>query len=244
VKFLLNLLAGKKKSDFDWNAYHFHYEGELKDIEKEYTLILKNEDYVSKEGRILFKNKKTKPFLYHHRILLETISKLSPSSVLEVGCGWGDHLYNLSVLCPNLQLFGIDISKKQIENLKKRHPTLNARFDVVDITQSDIQIPECDLVFTNAVIMHIKEKTQYLTALTNLFKIAKRQIVLKENWKSHNFLKDIMNLHSNNTIPWNEIFYYYNESDEKERPGVMIISTAKLDFPNLSNYSFLLNHQL
>jgi len=54
VKFLLNLLAGKKKSDFDWNAYHFHYEGELKDVEKEYTLILKNEDYVSKEGRIIF----------------------------------------------------------------------------------------------------------------------------------------------------------------------------------------------
>jgi len=238
-KFLLSLLKGNKLTDFDWTAYHFHYEEELKEMEKNYTLILENEDVIYTDGKIFLKNKKIKPLLRHHKFLLETILQLTPSTILEVGCGWGDHLHNLSILNPNLELFGIEISNKQVENLKKRHPDLKVNLEIVDITCPNYQISKCDIVYTNAVLMHTKDYEKHLTALTNLFKIAKNQIVLKENWKSHNFLDDVKKLYADKKIPWDEIFYYV-KSDEKVSTRIMIISSKKLDLPNLSNHSQLL----
>jgi trans-aconitate methyltransferase len=161
--------------------------------------------------------------------------------VLEIGCGWGDHLHNLHILSPKINLHGIDISEEQIRNLKKRHPKLIAKLSVIDITQPNCEIPKCDLVYSNAVLLHIKDELKFISALTNFFKASNDVVILKENWESHNFFEDIKKLFEEKSIPWKKIFFYYAELNEKSNIKIMIASKSKLNFPDLTDYKLLQN---
>ena len=125
------------------------------------------------------------PLHPNHRLLYETILQLNPRSLEEIGCGCGDHLYNLGVLSPEINLSGIELSAAQIKFFKKRHPNLRANISQYDSTLLlGGNNQSFDIAFTQAVIMHIKTADKHLIALQNLFKLASKQVVLMENWKT------------------------------------------------------------
>ena len=175
----------------------------------------------------------------NHRLLYETIIQLNPESIFEMGCGNGMHLANLQLLLPNVASRGIDRSQEQINFLRESFPELKADIKIADAT---IDFPSdwlnsADLPFTQAVIMHIHTKNSHLVALTNLFNVSKKYVILMERWKNHNFIEDIKSLQKNKLIKWKDIYFYYREMKETGKPHLMICSKTPLEYPQLEDYS-------
>lgn len=230
--------ATTNNDDFDWRWYHHHYQAELSEIKKVHTQVLSPGDYTFSNGMLTHQSSAL-PLHPNHRLLYETILQLGPSSILEVGCG-GDHLYNLSVLAPNIDLYGRDLSNEQLSFLWRRHPELKADVGQIDITLPFSPLYPCvELCFTQAVIMHIHTGNGHLVGLSNLFKIS-NTVVLIENWRSHNFMDTIQQLFEKKMIPWDNLFFYYRISPELNKPHIMIVSAEQLPYEPLTKYDILL----
>lgn len=222
---------------FNWSLYSLHYKGELIEAKKSYTMDLKPGDYIFINSELTKNNDKIKPLYSNHRFLYETILQLNPDSVFEMGCGNGMHLNNLRVLNPGLKLSGIDLLEKQIQLLQKNYPNLRATVKQANATLPfSGKLPPADVAFTQAVIMHIHTDKLHLMALENLFKMAKKYVILMEGAKSHQFMEDIKELHSKKLIDWEKIYFYYRIDKETNRPTSIICSNETLDYPILTDY--------
>ena len=198
-------------------------------------------DYQFEGGRLRRLSNRL-PLHPNHKLLYETVLDLAPQTVIEFGCGGGDHLFNLSILAPDISLYGRDLSDNQLKFLRQRHPALQADLQQLDVTQL-LQTGglAVDVAYTQAVIMHIKTGESHIAALTNLFKISKKQVVLMENWTTHPFLEDIKRLEQEKKLPWANVHYYYRRSsDQGEKTTIMIISAVPLGYEPLIDYGTLL----
>jgi len=224
-----NVLTGRKVTDdFDWDLYTQHYKGELKQVEEIESTIINPGDYQFENGT-LRKMTNTKPLHLNHHLLYETILQLQPNSVLEVGCGGGDHLHNLQVLSPDLTIFGEDLSNKQLDLLHQRHPDLRAKVQQHDITSPTLAPwPPVDLVFTQAVVMHIKTGDNHRTALKNIFHIAQKYVLLMENWRDHDFVKDILDLSARGELGWPKLYLSSRPYTGTDKPYLIVASREPL----------------
>ena len=233
-----------KKDTFNWTLYNLHYKGELKESSKILTQSLKSGDYQFRNSILTKTNEKMKPLHPNHRFLYETILQLNPSSIFEMGCGNGMHLHNLQILLPSALLSGIDLSNKQIKFLRQSYPDLKAEIKQADATipfPPDF-LPQADLAFTQAVIMHIHTGDLHLIALENLFKMAKKYVLLFESAKNHNFMDDIKFLKESGRIGWDKLFFHYRINEEIKTPASIICSREQLNYPVLNNYNIYFNN--
>ena len=92
--------------------------------------------------------------------------------------------------------------------------------------------PKADLVYSQAVIMHIHTAVSHLVALSNMFSCAKKHVLLVENNQCHNFVGDIMALRSGGHLPWQNMQLHIFE-----RHGVrgILASNQTLSLPVLSS---------
>ena len=226
--------------DFDWQRYHCHYQAELAMVKKVHTQVLSSGDYVFSGGALSMQGNFL-PLHPNHRLLYETILQLNPESVLELGCGGGDHLHNISLLVKNAKLYGVDLSDEQLAFLGERHPNLNAVINQYDCTLPfPSTFPHVDIAYTHAVIMHIQTGNGHMIALSNLFRVAGKQVVLIENWRKHEFMEDIKKLHALKVIPWEELYFYYRDSEEYKKPHLMVISSVPLpQYKQLNDFAIL-----
>ena len=246
-KILVNALLKsirKKKTvadDFDWEVYNTQYRKQVIDISKEHIQVLRDNDYIFDNNTLKINNRGILPLHPNHRLLYETILQLNPASVFELGCGCGDHLHNIDLLCNNMELYGVDISGDQLAFLRERHPNLNASVDQYDCTLPfPLIFPKVDVAYTQAVLMHIQTGNGHMIALSNLFSLATKQIVLMENWTRHEFMKDINRLYALKVIPWKEVYFYYRDSEELKRPHIMIVSSLPLNqYKPLTDFGIL-----
>lgn len=230
VKNLLkNVMTGKKVTDdFDWDLYTQHYKGELKHVEETATTVLKPGDYAFAHDK-LEKIKDIKPLHKNHLILYETILQLNPSSAIEIGCGGGDMLANLATLHPTMKIFGEDRSDKQLALLHQRHPNLRATVAQHDITASRLTTwPPIDLVFTQAVVMHIKTGDTHRQALKHIFQMAQKYVVLMENWRAHDFVQDILDLQAKGELGWPEVHLQSRPYPGTDKPYLLVASRTPL----------------
>ena len=237
-----NKLQNAQDDDFNWKTYNDHYRGELKEIQKTHTLKLSPGEY-SFENDKLVKIKNILPLHPNHRLLYETIFLLNPQKAIEIGCGGGDHLFNLSLLIPKIEISGYDRSIEQLNLVIERSQNLKGKIQEFDITLPfSSKLPQADLVYTQAVIMHIKTGNGHLVALSNLFKIASKQVVLMENWKQHPFFDDIKFLSDHGMLPWQQLYFYFRRAPEfQNKPHLMIVSSEPLPFEPLESYSQLVD---
>ncbi|MGD8376178.1 MAG: class I SAM-dependent methyltransferase [Acidobacteriota bacterium] len=225
--------------DFRWDLYDLHYRGEMEELARQFTLHLGPSDGDFAEGRLEIRAER--PLHPNWRLLYETVLQLRPASVLELGCGNGMHLANLRTLMPALEIHGVDRSPGQLAFLRELHPGLEDRVLELDATRPfPPEVPAVDVAYTQAVLMHIQGGGRHREALANLFRVARRQVVLMENWERHPFLDDIHALRGGGRIPWADLHCYYRESPEYRRPHLLICSSAKLDYPELRDYRRLL----
>ncbi|MEK6726692.1 MAG: hypothetical protein AAB868_02410, partial [Patescibacteria group bacterium] len=132
-----------------------------------------------------------------------------------------------------------DLSYRQLNGLKKTYPQMANSAKQADATTHWTRLPfeVCDVAFTQAVIMHIHTGDAHLIALENLFKMAKKYVILYESMKNHPFLDDIKKLHSAKKIAWDNIFFYYRINEENGLPTSMICSSIKLPYLELTDYN-------
>ncbi len=225
--------------DYNWDLYHRDYENQIKEISSEFTLKLKEGEFYFKEDNLIL-NEGLLPLHKNHTALYEVIGKLEPRNVIEIGCGGGDHLYNIGVLYPSINKRGFDRSVNQLSFLKKRSPELSKYVDVLDITlPPSNQFPIADVVYSQAVIMHIQSANSHLVALANMFRMAEKSIILMENFKRHNFVDDINMLHKKGMIDWKTINFYIHRFENK--PHVLIVSKEEIAMEKLNLYQDLLS---
>ena len=233
---MLNRLFYKKRrfydDDFDWDNYTSDsYERRIKgDIESKYVTKVERShaeiDFFA--GCVRLNGADMHP---NHRLLLDAIAYLQPASVHEVGCGGGDHVANINRLFPECAVSAGDRSLNQLEMAADRHPELQGKLGLQDITMPhSSHWPKADLVYSQAVIMHIHTAVSHLVALSNIFSCAKEHVLLVENNQCHNFVEDITELRSGGHLPWQNMQLHIFE-----RHGVrgILASSQSLDLPVL-----------
>jgi SAM-dependent methyltransferase len=226
--------------DFNWTIYLLYYQQEMISIGKIYTLHPQASDFEYFNGKIIKLNSKVKPLHPNHELLYEVISNLSPCSILEVGCGGGDHLRNMLFFNPKLNVHGVDRSDGQLATLRKRHPSLDAVVSVFDLINPDIALTSVDVVYSQAVLMHISEtNNRFQIAINNMLKAAKSQVVLKENWEQHNFLHAMQDAVKQNPA-WQEFHLYFVKSQQEPEVRSLVLSKYMLPFESLQSYDELL----
>jgi SAM-dependent methyltransferase len=241
IRHVLARAAGRAPTadDFYWDDYNNLYRIEVRENERSYTGRIGRGEFDFVDG-VLQASRDVRPLHPNHRLLYETILQLAPTSVLEVGCGGGDHLHNLHALAPEIELRGIDRDARQIAYLRERHPDLDAQIREADATlHLPSTIDNVDLAFTQAVIMHLHDGNGHRVALTNMFRTARKHVVLMENWRRHPYVDDLRDLHLRGIIGWPELHFYYRESPELRRPHIMIASNETLDYPVLEDFAIL-----
>ena len=220
--------------DFDWDNYtRDSYARRLKnDIESEYVTKVDPSqakiDFAS--GRVRLKGVNMHP---NHQLLLDAIAHLHPASVHEVGCGGGDHVANITRLFPECAVSGGDRGLSQLKMAADRHPELQGKLGLQDITMPySSHWPKADLVYSQAVIMHIHTAVSHLAALSNMFRSAKKHVLLVENTQCHNFVEDIMALHCGGHLLWKNMQLHVFE-----RHGArgILATNQTLDMPVLSS---------
>lgn len=200
--------------DFDWSVYcQEEYKEQIGFGDRECSLVIPEGKFYLNNGEIIL-DADLLPLNKNHKVLYETIYCLKPETILEVGCGCGDHLANLKKFLPDLQLSGIDLLPRQLEFLFQRHPELKnqAGLFVSDITDPEMKPIKADLVFTQAVLMHIQRYKHYLSALKNIFNSSKRFVVLIEGWTRHNFVEDIKKISKQSDFAWKNIYFFTNDT--------------------------------
>ena len=230
--------VGKRYIDgVNWKKYNKHYSEELKIIEKVNTLLITAQDFEVVNSKIRFKDPNKLPLHPNAQLLYETVLKLHPSSILEVGCGGGDHLANLKTLIPELEVYGVDLLDKQIEFLDKRHPQNDFKLNVVDISKNGVIFPSVDIIYTQAVLMHITEKDlRFYNSMENLLNSSSKHLIFVENWSQHNFFETVKEI-----TPPNKWKMYFNYLEGNEKTRLMIISRDdQLSFYPLLDYNQLL----
>ncbi len=236
-------LVGRRFVDgVDWENYHKDYAEELRMIQRTNTILIKKNEIDFDGSELRYKSINSLPLLSGHHLLYETILNLDANKVLEVGCGGGDHLHNLDILKPDLVLFGVDRSTDQLDLFRKRHPVLARKIEpqVLDLTEPDFSLPKVDLIFSQAVLMHISEKeNRFHSALEKIFQSDCEYIVLAENWTQHNFFETALRIIEKNRN-WERAKIYFNTSDIGPTIRVMIISKRQLQYTLLKDYEQLL----
>lgn len=226
--------------DFNWSRYSIHYQGELELGSRTRTLSIGPEDYKFEDGRLVHKSSRL-PLHPNAHTIYEIILQLRPKSVLEVGCGGGDNLSNLHALEPSLHLRGIDISTEQLDLLTRRHPHFSGLVAPCDITQPIPHIAPADLVFTQAVLMHIGiNNGRWERGIKNLFQLANHQIVLMEHWSKHDYFALLSRLTPGADIPWSSLHLYARSSEGRSSPTVLIASRHQLPYEPLQHPEQLL----
>lgn len=226
--------------DYNWEKYNETYRGEIAKISRTYTLQLTEGGFRYIDG-VLSVRTGWKPLHPNHRLLYETFMQLNPASIAEIGCGGGDHLRNLSVLLPDARIHGYDRAQQQLNFLRERSPDIRAEVRQMDITMPlPKDVAAVDVCYTQAVIMHIQAANSHFVALSNLFHIAKKQVLLMENWERHEFLDDIQTLHKKQMLPWEEVHCYFRRAREfGNKPHLLIASCEPLGYEVLDQYEHM-----
>jgi ubiquinone/menaquinone biosynthesis C-methylase UbiE len=120
----------------------------------------------------------------HRDVILEMIKKLQPvSSLLEVGCGYGQNLYRIKKEFPKIEVVGTDIDKSKIEiGLKKiTEDGLKVKMEVDDVLTSNLSEKSYDIVLTDALLLMIyMDKDKLKEVMDKLIRTAKKALVMIE----------------------------------------------------------------
>ncbi|MCR9125337.1 MAG: class I SAM-dependent methyltransferase [Rhodobacteraceae bacterium] len=219
--------------DFDWDNYtRDSYHRRLKgDVERHYRAVSRAGDlnFDAATGAVVSNGAAIHP---NQGLILEAIGQLRPESVHEVGCGGGDHLASGMALFGQVNFTGGDRGRDQLALAVQRHPQLAGRVALQDVTMPfSHRWPAADLVYTQAVIMHIHTAVSHFVALTNMVRMARKQVLLVENPQCHNLVRDVTGLAYGGHFDWSDLYMYRFEGTAGAR--AMLLSKTPLDYPAL-----------
>ncbi|MFD2857082.1 hypothetical protein ACFSZS_23290 [Seohaeicola zhoushanensis] len=220
--------------DFDWDNYTSDsYQRRLEgDVETNYRAV-------SEAGQLRFDKASgtvisEAPIHPNQQLILEVIGRLGPASVHEVGCGGGDHIANVARLYPQVRVSGGDRGDTQLELARERHPELVGKLGLQDITMPfSHHWPGAELVYSQAVVMHIHTAVSHFVALSNMVRQASKYVLLMENHQCHNFVADLQLLFENGHLAWDTLHIHRFDGSTGARAA--LLSKTALDLPVLKS---------
>ena len=134
--------------------------------------------------------------------LIAYIEQLSPSSVLEVGCGYGR---NLLLFDSSILVTGVDFTPKMLEKGKELCRN-NPNITLQEMDAKKLSFPDnaFDIVFTDTVLAHIPH-TELPLAISEIKRVAKTAVILKESDTRKLSLKEKI------FKKWHELYRNYGE---------------------------------
>ena len=115
-------------------------------------------------------------FLFGRNRLINQIAKtLSPSSILEIGCGTGVNLIKLNKLFPDSKITGLDVSPEMLQ-VARTKISRNANITLInDMFDQHTSLPTFDLIlcsytastvpnlslFLNTIAMHLTDQGHF-----------------------------------------------------------------------------------
>ena len=107
-----------------------------------------------------FKKERTQPSLD----LISRIANLSPSRILDIGCGPGNSTYELKKAFPDSYVLGIDYSENMLDKARESYPCVD--FARCNVPSGLYEIDgSFDLIFSNACIQWIPEQYELFKAM-------------------------------------------------------------------------------
>lgn len=187
----------QRRDDFVWSAYtDDSYRARLEAMSRKETRQLARVSWVVNERGIVLADD-ANPLNPTHRLIYEIVLSLAPDKVCEFGFGAGDHLANIRLLLPEAQIMGFEVSAEQLALARERNGLHGVDLYVRDMTEphaADGFEGAADVVFCNAVAMHIHGGRRHIVFLKNMAKVARRYVLIRENWLRHDFVKDVRSI--------------------------------------------------
>jgi ubiquinone/menaquinone biosynthesis C-methylase UbiE len=112
--------------------------------------------------------------------LIQDYKLTNDSRILDIGMGKGYLLYEVQLLLPNIEIFGLDISSYAIQN---RHPELKGEFRIQEASKLDFEDNYFDLTFSINTLHNLKLKDCVL-ALSEMNRVSSSQYVVVESFRN------------------------------------------------------------
>jgi hypothetical protein len=170
----------RRGDDYDWGEYHKHYAKEWAGASSNYAVEIG--EFEIHDGQLI-RPSGAQPLHPNIELLFKVVLELDPKSVLEIGPGWGHQLIMINRVT-GADVYGIDISLKQLDSALELFPELSGNLEVGDVTEPLTR--QADLVYANAVTMHLGGARMY-QAVSNMNDASRRAVFLVENWASHDY---------------------------------------------------------
>ncbi len=179
----------------NWNAYPLEYADQIRELREEYDLLVYAFTYDDNNDLVFRDNLHT-----NWMDLYNTIYKLGPKTIYEVGCGSGQHLANMQKILPDTVVSGCDINSEQTKfgrdvlkidaKIYDNVKTLDFAWTTVPKTLGQTY----DVVYSQAVLMHLSHSNA-LACLKNMLKISNKHVILIENPDDHDYNSMLNTLH-------------------------------------------------
>jgi SAM-dependent methyltransferase len=112
------------------------------------------------------------------RNVIKELEKKKPKTLLDVGCGTGEHLKHL---CIDFQCTGIDINRNMIKTAKNKVP--NAKFKVADMTNFGLKERFDIITCLFSSIGYVQDFNRLVKTLENFHKhLNEKALVIVEPW--------------------------------------------------------------
>lgn len=166
----------KLKDDYEWQSeYPANHYGQVLEMIKtrEYLWELRNEYFSIEENKLNIKEN----LHFNLKLLYTLIFNLQPSSIFEVGFGYGNHLFSVNNMLPNCSINGCDIAQVQHTVLSQLYPHLtNFNLQIKDFL--DIEFDQTyDVVYSQAVVMHMSTE-RAMKSIQKMYDICNIAVIL------------------------------------------------------------------
>ena len=126
-------------------------------------------DCLKKVNRIL-ESEADPAFARRAKIIFENLELSGKEKVLEVGCGRGFYVKTLKEVWPGLQVTGVDLNPKYLEQAKEFKGDLRVELRVADATDLPFADDTFDRIIASEVLEHIPNDEK---AISEIFRVLK-----------------------------------------------------------------------
>jgi len=178
----------KANEEYDWNTYTNIYSNQIK-TENDSDFIVKNARV--ENGKVNWNGESL-----HMNIvwIIDKILETNPKSVFECGFGGGHNIYSIGKLFPNIKMGGVELLESQVEFGRSYFNLPSSFYTDNNLSIGDWSIPgmykdiedKYDLVYTNAVIMHLNTE-KAINFINNIIGMEPKYITLAEGYPNHDW---------------------------------------------------------
>jgi hypothetical protein len=171
------------KDEYNWKVYTKEYSAQVDEMQK--TAGDNGSDFLIKSWE-----KTDNGVVFHDKLhgnwkgIYTAIYEKNPKTVFECGCGGMYHLKNIKTLFPDIEVFGCDLLKSQIDFGAKKFEIENDILKNVKILdfaapEATNELSQYDFVYSQAVMMHLSRE-KCLRFFKNMLDISKEHVFFVE----------------------------------------------------------------